>query len=70
MEEIVLTVTEQSAHELARGLMRLGDLNGASRIAEAEIQRLGDQNNTAEIWRLRFIRAEVLDAHQLNPRIA
>ncbi len=56
-------VTEQSAHELARGLMRLGDLDGASEIAEAEIQRLGDKGNTAELWRLRFIRSEVIDAH-------
>ena len=56
-------VTEQSAHEVARGLMRLGDLDGASKIAEAEIQRLGDKSYTTELWRLRFIRAEVIDAH-------
>jgi len=56
-------VTEKSAFEVARRLMRIGDLDGASRIAEAEIQRLGDKDNTTELWRLRFIRAEVIDAH-------
>jgi tetratricopeptide (TPR) repeat protein len=56
-------ITGQSAHEAARELLRLGDLNGASRIAEAEGRRLGDKGNTTELWRLRFIRAEVMDAH-------
>ena len=56
-------VTEQSAHEAARGLMSLGDLDGASKIADAEIQRLGDKSNTTELWRLRFIRTDVIDAH-------
>lgn len=56
-------VTEQSAHEVACGLLHVGDLNGASEIAEAKIQRLGDKSNTTELWRLRFIRTEAIDAH-------
>lgn len=43
--------------------MRLADLDGASKIAEAELQRLGNKANTTELWRLRFIRAEVINAH-------
>jgi tetratricopeptide (TPR) repeat protein len=54
---------EQSAPKAARDLMRLGDLDGAKRLAETKIQRLGDQDNTTEIWRLRFVRSQVLDAH-------
>jgi len=56
-------VTEQSVHEVAQGLMRLGDLDGASKVAEAELQRLGDGGDTTELWHLRFIRAQVIDAH-------
>jgi len=43
--------------------MRLGDLDGASKIAEAEIQRASDRGNATELWRLRFVRAQVLEAH-------
>jgi tetratricopeptide (TPR) repeat protein len=53
----------QSAYELARDLLRLGDLHGADTVAEAEILRLGDQGNATELWRLHFIRADVLDAN-------
>jgi len=53
----------QSHDKLARDLMRLGDLYGASKIAEAGIQRVGDQGNTTELWRLRFVKAMVLEAH-------
>jgi tetratricopeptide (TPR) repeat protein len=53
----------QSALELARCLLRLGDLDGANKVAEVEIQCIGDQSNTADLWRFRFIRAQVLDAH-------
>jgi tetratricopeptide (TPR) repeat protein len=53
----------QPAHELARDLLRLGNLDDANRIAEAEIQRIGDHGNTSELWPFRFIRALVLDAH-------
>lgn len=44
----------------ARDLLWLDDLDGASRVAEDEICRLGDRGNTAEIWHLRFIRAEIM----------
>lgn len=54
---------EEPRDEIARDLMRLGDVDGASKIAETEIQRAGDQGNSIELWRLRFIRAEVLEAH-------
>jgi tetratricopeptide (TPR) repeat protein len=40
---------------------RVGDLDGERRAAEAEIRRLGD-SNTAELWRLRFLRAEMIEA--------
>jgi tetratricopeptide (TPR) repeat protein len=53
---------EQTRDERARDLMRLGDLDRASEIAEAEIQRVGDQGNTTELWRFRFVRAQVLEA--------
>ena len=43
--------------------MRLGDLEGARKIAEAKLEGLGNQNSAAEIWNLRFIRAQVLEAH-------
>jgi hypothetical protein len=45
--------TEHSAHEEARELMRLGDLDGAGRIAEAEIQRLDCRNIVAAMPRKR-----------------
>jgi tetratricopeptide (TPR) repeat protein len=54
---------EQTRDELARDLMRLGDLDGASKIAEEEIQRAGDQGNTTELWRFRFVRAQILEVH-------
>jgi hypothetical protein len=37
---------ENSAHKLARDLLRLGELNEASRIAEDEIRRVDDCGNT------------------------
>ena len=51
---------EQSAVNQARDLLRLGDLDGARRIAEEEIQRTDDAANTTDLWRLRFVRAQVL----------
>src|SRR5712671_5235228 len=54
---------EQSPSELARVLIRVGDLNAASSIARAEIQRREDKGNTNELWHLRFIRAQVMEAH-------
>src|SRR4030081_2525057 len=53
---------KQTQDELAHELMRLGDLDGASKIAEEEIQRVGDQGNTTELWRFRFVRVQVLGA--------
>jgi tetratricopeptide (TPR) repeat protein len=43
--------------------MRLGDFDGARKIVEEQIERIGNSANTGEQWRLRFIRAEVLEAH-------
>jgi hypothetical protein len=63
---ILLTVDEasaameNSAHKLARDLLRLGELNEASRIAEDEIRRVDDCGNTTEIWQHRFIRTEIM----------
>ncbi len=51
---------ENSAAKLARDLLRLDNLEGASRIAEDEIGRVDDHGNTLEIWRLRFVRAEIM----------
>ncbi len=51
---------ETSADKLARDLLRLDDLDGASRIAEDETGRVKDHGNSAEVWRLRFIRAEIM----------
>ena len=53
---------EQSAPDMARSLLRLGDADGASRIAEASLRELGDQANTNEAWRFRCIRAQALEA--------
>jgi tetratricopeptide (TPR) repeat protein len=53
---------EDSATKRARDLMRLGDFDGACGIVEEQIERIGNNANTGELWRLRFIRAEVLDA--------
>jgi tetratricopeptide (TPR) repeat protein len=47
----------------ARDLMRVGDFGGARRIAEEQIECIGGDANTGELWSLRFIRAEVLEAH-------
>jgi len=54
---------KQTQDELARELMRLGDLDGASKTAEEEIQRVGDQGNTVELWRFRFVRSQILEVH-------
>ena len=42
--------------------MRLGDFEGARRLAEAEIERHACQEVKPQIWDLRFIRADVLEA--------
>src|SRR6266446_1755590 len=51
---------EDSSDKPARGLLRLDDLDGASRIAEDELGRVKDYGNAAQIWRLRFVRAEIM----------
>jgi hypothetical protein len=45
-----------------RALIRIGDLVGATKRAEIEVEQVGG-DNTPEVWRLRFIRAQVLDAN-------
>jgi tetratricopeptide (TPR) repeat protein len=55
-------IMEHSPSELARELMRIGDLDAASKIAEVEIQRRRGKDNTTELWRFRFIRAQELEA--------
>jgi tetratricopeptide (TPR) repeat protein len=54
---------EESPKHRARNLLRLGDLEAAARIAEAEIQRVGDRGNTNDLWKFRFIRADILQMH-------
>jgi len=44
----------------ARDLLRLGMIDEAGRIAEAEIARVSDNGDTAALWSARFIRAEIL----------
>jgi tetratricopeptide (TPR) repeat protein len=51
---------EDFADKLARDLLRLDDLDGASRIAEDELGRVEDRGNNPETWRLRFVRAEII----------
>jgi hypothetical protein len=51
---------DKSPSELARDLLHLDDLDGANRIAEAQIERGGDRGNGGKIWCLRFVRAEVM----------
>ena len=46
--------------QLAHDLLRLDDLDRANYIAETEIQKVADQGNGAELWELRFVRAEVM----------
>jgi len=57
----MVKIMEQTAIECARGLVRIGDFGGAYNIVEGEIQRIGEVNSR-EVWRLRFIRAQVLEA--------
>jgi hypothetical protein len=54
---------EGATTDLARDLMRVGDFDGARRIAEAEIERAWSDSDSTERWRLRFIRAQALEAH-------
>ena len=49
--------------ELARDLMRTGDLRGARKIVEEGIERAGAESDSPEVWQLRFIRAKALELH-------
>jgi tetratricopeptide (TPR) repeat protein len=51
---------DESEHKRARGLIRLGDIDGASRIVDAELQRCGDQGFSSDIWSLRCTRADLI----------
>jgi tetratricopeptide (TPR) repeat protein len=53
---------EQSLIERARCLMRRGDIGEADSIVRDELRRIGDGVNGTEVWRLRFIRAQVMEA--------
>jgi hypothetical protein len=55
----IMTV-DDSAVVYARDLLRLGNIDEASQIAEAEIARVSDCGDTDVLWRARFIRAEIL----------
>jgi tetratricopeptide (TPR) repeat protein len=51
---------ENSADKLAADLLRIDDLDGASRIVEEELGRVEDNGNIPNIWQLRFVRAEIM----------
>jgi tetratricopeptide (TPR) repeat protein len=51
---------DETKYTSARDLFRIGKLDEASQAAEAEIERVSDFGNTAELWRARFVRADVL----------
>jgi tetratricopeptide (TPR) repeat protein len=53
-------VALENTYRRAIDLLRLDDLDGASRIAEAELARFSDKGNSTEVWAARFVRAEVL----------
>lgn len=53
-------VNGRSPLDLARDLMRTGDLEGARKIAQAEIERAGVESDSPEVRSLRFIRAKAL----------
>lgn len=51
---------EQPAVQRARDLMRIGNFTEAKRLAEEETER---GPNTSEVWTLRFVLAQVMDAN-------
>jgi tetratricopeptide (TPR) repeat protein len=57
------SVMENFAAKRARDLMRVGDFDEACRIVEEQIECIGNDANAGDLWSLRFIRAEVLEAH-------
>jgi tetratricopeptide (TPR) repeat protein len=50
----------ESAHKTARDLIRLADYYGASRIVDAELDRLKDEGSSSDIWHLRSLRADLI----------
>jgi tetratricopeptide (TPR) repeat protein len=56
--------TPRPAFDLARERMRLGDLDGASKMAETEIQRIGSSGLAADFWQYHFIRAKILGSRE------
>src|SRR5271157_4171164 len=50
----------ESSHKTARDLIRFGDLDGAAKIVDAELQRCEDEGLSANVWGLRFARADLL----------
>jgi tetratricopeptide (TPR) repeat protein len=59
--EVEGNMTEKIRSERARDLIRLGDIDGAWEAAKFGLAELAGQDNDSEIWRLRFIRAQLLD---------
>lgn len=51
---------DESPEARSRVLLRLGDIDGASRLADGEIDRIADTGNTNGLWKIRFVRAEIL----------
>jgi hypothetical protein len=52
---------KESANKTARDLIRLGDLNAAARIVEAEFQTSsGGQRQSEDLWGMRLIQADLL----------
>jgi tetratricopeptide (TPR) repeat protein len=54
---------EKTQGQLASDLIRLGEHDKAKESAEAEIQRVEDHGNSTKLWRVRFVRAQVLAEH-------
>lgn len=50
---------EESATSQARDFLRLGKVNEARSIVEAEIKRISD-DSASEVWPMRFLRAQIL----------
>ena len=51
---------EESSYPRACDLIRLGQLDEANAIVDAEIQRVASQGNSNELWKLRFLTSRIL----------
>jgi tetratricopeptide (TPR) repeat protein len=51
---------EESATRQARELLRIGDMESARKVVDCGIEQFEDDVNTSELWRLRFMRAQIL----------